>query len=685
MNRLGQEASLYLRQHQTNPVDWYPWGEEAFARARAEDRPILLSVGYSACHWCHVMAHECFENEELAALQNRLFVSIKVDREERPDVDRVYMEALQALTGSGGWPMTMFLFPDGRPFFGGTYFPARDSAGLPGFGRVLEAVAELYRTRRSDADRVAAQLRQALIAQPIPRSAPSPPSGPALAAAASRLVAATDPVHGGLGGAPKFPQTPLLEFLLTRAALAGDQAALNAAQLTLEKMAMGGVHDQLGGGFHRYSVDDHWGVPHFEKMLYDQAQLIACYLHLHLLTGGAEALTTACRTADFILAELRLPDGGFAASLDADTPAGEGATYLWTEAELVEAADDDGSQPGRLFRLEPQSTVEGRYVLQAASWSDPQGTADSVQRLRDRLLRARRLRPQPARDEKLVVAWNAAALAALGELGLVTGESRYRVAAEVGARLLLQAAGGVRGRLPHLVAHGPGRLGAQLDDLAQTALMALQLHELRGDPLWFEWAHHLADQANREMTDPEGVLWSDVAADQDPLLPARPRGLEDGAVRSGNSLMVELCLRLHALTGESAWMERAERALTAIAPLAERAPEAMGGWLHCAQLYRAGMLELAVMVPPSPSGHLELVRAVRGRHRPQLVVAVGRAGEESAQGAPLVRDRASLGGLPTAFLCRGFQCELPTTDPVQLVAQLGPERSAGSPGGSARD
>ncbi len=676
MNRLAAETSLYLRQHQSNPVDWYPWGEEAFARARSEDRPILLSVGYSSCHWCHVMAHECFENERLAALQNRLFVSIKVDREERPDVDRVYMEALQALTGSGGWPMTMFLLPDGQPFFGGTFFPAEDRGGLPGFGRVMESVAEVYRTRRQDATMVAAELSRALGSGPPASLHAGPSSSSALASCASAMVASADPVHGGLGGPPKFPQAPLLEFLLARAALVDDEAALSTVGLTLERMATGGINDQLAGGFHRYSVDERWGVPHFEKMLYDQAQLIACYLHLYLLRRQKEALETARRTADFVLAELRLENGGFAASLDADTPAGEGATYLWTEAELADAAAAEASQLRHLVRLDREAMVDRRFVLQAGrGWGEETSSsapADSLDRLRDRLLQVRRQRPQPARDEKLVVAWNANAVAALSQLGLVTGESRYGEAAEVAARLLLGAAGGPQGRLPHLVEGAGGRYPAHLEDLAHTALAALQLHEVGGQELWFDWALHLARQADQEMGDSSRRLWFDVAEGQDPLLRVRPMGLEDGAVRSGNSLMVEVCLRLHALTGDMAWMERAEAALTALAAAAERVPAAMGGLLQCAQLYRSGMLELAVVVPGQPPQHLELVRSARSRHLPNLAVAVGSWRDGQAGGPPLVRGRGLVGGDPTAFVCRHFTCELPTSDPEVMLAQLCP-------------
>ncbi|MHB1638747.1 MAG: thioredoxin domain-containing protein [Candidatus Dormibacteria bacterium] len=679
MNRLAQETSLYLRQHQSNPVDWYPWGQEAFARAREEDRPILLSVGYSSCHWCHVMAHDCFEDERLASLQNRLFVSIKVDREERPDVDRVYMAALQALTGSGGWPMTLFLLPDGRPFYGGTYFPSQDRHGLPGFGRVLESVAEAYRTRHQEAARVAQDLTRELAAAPEARESREllPLAEPALRTCSNALAARADPVHGGFGGAPKFPQAPLLEFLLTRAALTGDERALAVARQTLEGMAKGGIQDQLEGGFHRYSVDDQWAVPHFEKMLYDQAQLIACYLHLGLVAREPEALHTARRTADFALAELRLADGGFAASLDADTPAGEGATYLWSPSELEAVAGDDQAGLAQLFRLDPKAMVDHRLVLQAArGWGAPAADIPGDPAgglLRQRLLEVRRRRPQPSRDEKVVSAWNAAMVSALSELGVVTGESRYQTAAETTGNLLLRAAGGVEGRLPHLVEGAAGRLPAQLEDLAQTGLAALQLHEASGRTIWFDWALALATQADREMRDPGTGLWFDIADGQDPLLMVRPMGLDDGAVRSGNSLMVELCLRLSALTGDPAWLQRAEAALGILGPAAVGMPAGMGGLMHCAQMHSSGMLELAIVTEDRSVDHLALVGAARLRHRPNLVVAVGRrtGGDGGGRcGPPLAKDRDPLPQGATAFVCHHFTCLLPTCDPAVMTGQL---------------
>ncbi|MHB8325220.1 MAG: thioredoxin domain-containing protein [Candidatus Dormibacteria bacterium] len=680
MNRLAQESSLYLRQHQANPVDWYPWGEEAFARARAEDRPILLSVGYSSCHWCHVMAHECFEDQDLAALQNRLFVSIKVDREERPDVDRIYMEALQAMTGSGGWPMTVFLLPDGRPFYAGTYFPLAESHGLPSFRRVMEAVDEAYRQRRPETELVAAKLTAALGAprsiSPAQREAPD---DRLLGAAAAAVVAALDPLHGGFGGAPKFPQAPLLEFLLARAAVAGDGAAGRAVDLTLARMAEGGIHDQLGGGFHRYSVDRRWAVPHFEKMLYDQAQLISLYLHLHQLHGRPEALATARSTADFVLQGLGLPGGGFAASLDADSEGGEGLPYLWTRAELEEAVS--GEDLHRLLRLDRDARVEGRYVLQAARrWGGGEPTDPArLEEVRRKLLQVRASRPQPSRDEKVVVGWNALAVAALAELGVAASVPRYLEAAVRAGQLLRSVGSDPDGRLKHVIEGGEARFRASLEDLAASGLAGLALHEATGEAEWFDWALQLAEEAEADHSDPATALWFDTAAGHDPLLTARPMGLEDGAQRSGLSLMVELCLRLAALTGEARWEGRAAAALGSLSPATERAPAAFGGLLLTGQLWAVGMSELAILTGTEGQAHLPLLRRARSGLRPELVVGVGRvpAGSwEARSGPPLVLHRPRLEEAPTAYVCRQFSCRLPTREPAEMEAQL----DAGRPG-----
>jgi uncharacterized protein YyaL (SSP411 family) len=669
MNRLAEESSLYLRQHQENPVDWYPWGEDAFAAARAQDKPVLLSVGYSTCHWCHVMAHESFADPEVAELQNRLFVSIKVDREEHPGVDRVYMEALLALTGSGGWPMTVFLLPDGRPYFAGTYFPPQDRGGLPAFRRVLLATAAAYRDRRPDLEATARELALALAPSRVGGTGAAP-SQEDLAAASERILAGWDRSHGGLRGAPKFPQAPLLEFLQARWALRGDQEAGRAVRLTLRRMAEGGIHDQLGGGFHRYSVDDRWGVPHFEKMLYDQAQLIPLYLHHWQMQRDEGALAAAVETAEFMVSGLGLPSGGFAAALDADSAGREGLTYLWTREQLDSAGGDGWSE---FWRLDPGARVDGDFVLQAAlPWGRlPPGAAE----VRSRLLAERAERPQPQRDDKVVVAWNAQAASALAELGLLLSDDRFLTPALRCALLLCESARDSEGGLTHVLYSSSSRLPATLEDRAALGLCGLWMHEVTGDGEWIERSLELAESAERLHRDGEG-LWHETAAGADPLLPARPTAVDDGATRSGISQMVSLCWRLWQLTGEAAWSERAETAVARLTRGATGQPLAFGGLLADIEAMNAGGTQLAIAA--APGEHLELLRRARSHFLPTLVVAVGTGSESDP---PLAAGRPALGGIPTAHVCRDFTCRMPTTRADDLEEQLSAARAAGHVGG----
>ncbi len=662
VNRLGRESSLYLRQHQDNPVDWYPWGPEAFEKARREDLPVLLSVGYSTCHWCHVMAHESFEDHETAALQNRLFVSIKVDREERPDVDRVYMEALQAMTGSGGWPMTVFLLPDGRPYFAGTYFPPQDRHGLPAFRRVLGAAAAAFREHRAELEATAERILSAQRARVVP-AGPTSLGPEMLAGARDSVLAAWDQRWGGLRGAPKFPQAPLLEYLITRAALVADVEAGTAAGLALSGMAEGGIRDQLGGGFHRYSVDDRWAVPHFEKMLYDQAQLISVYLHYGQLTGSPEAVGVARSTADFTLQQLRLPSGGFAAGLDADVGVHEGSTYLWSKRALDGLGGGQASWR-KLFRLDPQARLEGGSVLQAACpWgSDPPDLA--IGALRSRLLEERSHRAQPARDEKVVVCWNALLIAALAQLGLATGEERYLEAAIGAGQLLRDRARDPGGDLAHLLYGDSARLSANLEDRAAMGLAALWLHEVTGAERWLAWAVEVGEMADSRHRG-DGGVWFDTPAGADSQLVSRPTTLEEGATRSGVSLMVQLCWRLHLLTGEAAWQDRAFVALGHMAGAMLRAPSAFGGLLAEAQVLAVGPVQLALIAPQG--SHRGLLSVARSSFRPQLAVACSGGGDGGPQ---LTRGRVMLEGRPTAYVCRDFSCRLPTTRVEDMEEQL---------------
>jgi hypothetical protein len=665
-------------------VDWYPWAEEAFRKAQEEDRPILLSVGYSACHWCHVMAHESFEDPVVAELQNRLFVNIKVDREERPDVDRVYMDALQALTGGGGWPMTVFLLPDGRPFFAGTYFPPEDRPGLLGFRRVMESLASAYRDRHEEVVENAEQLSHALRPAPListPRSGEG--MSRVLDAAEVRLVQSADLEYGGFGGAPKFPQCAALDFLLTREVLNQSGAAGEVVRRTLDAMADGGIRDQLGEGFHRYSVDRRWAVPHFEKMLYDNAQLVRLYLRSWRAHGNPSHLDLARRTADFLIDQMELPRGGFAASLDADTPDGEGAFYAWTPEQLAAALG-----PERLQLVEDlfggagvAQTEHGALVLRGGLGPgaiDRPHNVSGVEVQAERrsivqeLVQVRSRRAAPDRDEKLIVGWNALAISALTELALGADEPRYLAAALRCSEAVLTRASS-DGLLHHLFDGSRARFTATLDDLAGMGLAALALHEATGEAQWFDLALELAQRVEQEYRDPAGPGWFDTPLDHDPNLKTRPRSLEDGAQPSGISLMTELCLRLHALTGSGSWLERATAVLEAMASAVERFPSAFGALLSAMAILHSGQVELALLVPDGERAHWPLLRRARSQLRPQLVVGVGRvnAGRvEAKQGAPLVLLRPLLEGAPTAYVCRDFACGLPVTDGPELDRQL---------------
>jgi hypothetical protein len=676
VNRLADETSPYLRQHRDNPVDWYPWGEQAFERARSEDMPVLLSVGYSACHWCHVMAHESFENPDLAAIQNRLFVSIKVDREERPDVDRIYMDALQALTGSGGWPMTVFLLPDGRAFFAGTYFPPEDRSGLPGFPRVMESLAAAFHNRRDEVVASAENLAQALAPAPLVADLPDAHDmARVLAAAEERLLKSTDATYGGFGGAPKFPQCAALDFLLTREVLARSQQAGAVVERTLLAMAQGGIRDQLGEGFHRYSVDERWAVPHFEKMLYDNAQLIRLYLRGWQAHGSPDHLDIARRTADFLIEQMALPGGGFAASLDADTEQGEGAYYAWTDKDLADVVGSDRLElaldlfggPG------PARTEQGGSVLRGGVDQVIEGDLRPIREaMVEQLARVRAGRPAPGRDDKLIVSWNALAILALSELAVALNNQHYLDEALRAAEAILARASR-EGRVYHLFDGRSARFTATLEDLAGMGLACLALHEATGQVRWFDLAQQMAARVDTEYADPDGPGWFDSPADHDPLLKSRPRSLEDGAQPSGTSQMAELCARLYALTGEDGWRTRVADVLAAMATAMERFPSAFGALLATAAILESSQIELALICPDQNLSHWRLLRRARARFRPELVVGVARLPSTQAvavTGPPLVMARDQLDGLPTAHVCRRFTCRLPVTDDEALQHEL---------------
>jgi uncharacterized protein YyaL (SSP411 family) len=665
-NRLADETSPYLLQHAHNPVDWYAWGEPAFAAARAEEKPIFLSVGYAACHWCHVMERESFEDEATAAQLNRDFVSIKVDREERPEVDQLYMSAVQAMTGGGGWPMSVFLTPEGRPFYGGTYFPPTPRHGLPSFREVLAGVRRAWDEDRLEVEQAGVRLVDALVAQQRPPAAPGSLDQGVLDAAAASLESAFDARTGGWGGAPKFPQPMAVEFLLRRG-LRGDSRSLAVARRALDAMAAGGIHDQLGGGFHRYSTDERWLVPHFEKMLYDNAQLARAYVHAWQLTGDEGYETVARSTLEYVERELRTVVGGFAASQDADTNGVEGATYTWTAGEVRAAlgtgADADAALAA--YGVTEAGNWEGTNVLSRVG----PPAADAI---RGRLLAARSARAQPARDDKLLAAWNGLAIAAFADAArawLAAGvgghaawarQTGERVASAVVERLVDDA-----GRVVRSWRAGRATGVGVLEDHADLADGLLALYEATFDERWFVVARRIVDRALRDFADDAGG-WYDTPADAEHLV-ARPKDVQDNAMPSGNAMLAFVLLRLAAWTGEGEYGEAAERAIGALAGLLARYPTGFAHWLVAADLALHPPIEVALVgVPSAPETARLLAPAIDG-FRPSQVLAVGDPGSTEI---PLLGGRFQLGGRPTAFVCRDFACRQPVTEPEALAALL---------------
>src|SRR6266545_1135646 len=588
MNHLAGETSPYLLQHKDNPVEWYPWGEEALARARGDDRPILLSIGYAACHWCHVMEHESFEDVETAALMNEHFVSVKVDREERPDLDAVYMDAVVALTGHGGWPMTVFLTPAGEPFFGGTYFPPAPRHGLPSFRQVLEAVAAAYRERRAEVARSAQQLVESVRASSALAPSSEPLTDSALSEAARGLTRSFDPEWGGFGGAPKFPPASSLEFLLRR-------GELEPVTKTLDAMAAGGMYDLVGGGFHRYSVDERWLVPHFEKMLYDNALLVPAYLHAWVVTGEERYRQVVEETVEYMLRDLALPEGGFASSQDADTDGVEGLTYTWTEDEGV---------PAELL----QPFEHGRSIIRGEL--DPE--------LRVRLLEVRAERAQPGRDDKAIAAWNGLALAALGEAGRRLGRSDWLDGGRRLGEFLLGLLSTPEGRLYRSWRDGRASIPGYLEDYADVAHGLYELHVATGELRWLEEANRLARLAVDLFADDERGGFFMTARDAEQLV-ARKKDLDDNPVPSGNSMLAYVLLRLARVYGDDELERRAVGVLRLLHRGLTRAPSAFG-WALCAlDLYLSPPRELAIIGSPQD----EVARAALAPFDPNAVVAFG--------------------------------------------------------------
>ena len=677
-NRLAAETSPYLLQHAENPVDWYPWGDEALTKARLEDKPILVSVGYSACHWCHVMEHESFENEEIAATMNDLFVNIKVDREERPDLDSLYMSAVQSMTGHGGWPLNVFLTPDGTPFYGGTYFPPEDRMGMPGFPKVLEAVASAFKERREEVEENAQQIRSLL--QRATKELPKPDdlTPELLAEASEQLAHSFDARNGGFGGAPKFPQPAAIEFLLRHDKRGGQREAI-MVQRTLDRMASGGIYDQIGGGFHRYAVDAIWLVPHFEKMLYDNAQLASVYLAGFQAYGDERYRQVAEETLDFVARELTDPDGGFYATLDADTAGHEGLFYTWTTEELDEAlGEEDTAIAKRWFNVEPAGNFEGRTVLAtprtAADIADRLGVSEaalmeSLVRVKQRLLEVREQRERPGRDEKVITAWNGLMLRAFADGSRILHRDDFRGVAERNAEFVLEHLQR-DGRLLRSWKNSDARIGGFLEDYALFIDGLLALYRATLDVRWLDEAMRLAEVMVAEFADPAGVGFFDTSASHETPV-ARPRDLHDGATPSGNSVAAEVLLRLGALTANEDYSARASELLRTMASTMREHPLAAGRYLSAVDFYLGPVKEVALAGDRDSPDLQALLNALYDEFEPNVIVGyVDQDRGDLTDRLPFLQDRPPRDGRATAYVCEHFACLPPVHDPEGLLRQL---------------
>ena len=682
-NRLINETSPYLLQHANNPVDWYPWGEEALERARSEDKPILLSIGYSACHWCHVMERESFEDETIAGLMNENFVSIKVDREERPDLDQVYMQAVQMLTGSGGWPMTVFLTPEGKPFYGGTYFPPDDRQGMPGFPRLLTSIAEAYSTNRGEVDRVTQQLTtQMSQSNQVPQGT-SILTVDILHQAYSSLATNFDYQNGGFGNAPKFPQPMTPEFLLRYYHHGYNPRALELVELTLEKMAYGGIYDQIGGGFHRYSTDPYWLVPHFEKMLYDNALLARLFLHTYLITGRALYRRVVEETLDYVLREMTDPSGGFYSAQDADSEGVEGKFFVWSPGEInAVMGDTDGEVFAGYYGVTAGGNFEGKNILNIRQnpeeFAETKGlTADQLGDIINRgskaLLEVREQRIHPMRDDKVLASWNGLMLRSFAEAAAALGRPDYLAVAIKNAGFLV---GSMKsdGRLLRTYRDVQAKLLGYLEDYSFVIDGLLALYEATFDLRWLEEAVTLADSMIELFWD-EGIGgFYDTGSDHETLV-VRPRDVFDNAQPCGGSVASDVLLRLAVFTGKSDYSAKAAVPLRSLHQAMSQSPGGTGHWLSALDFYVSPPKEIAVIGPRDDPATQALLDTVFHRFLPNKVVmgiepplspTVGNSGSD----IPLLAGRGMVGGLPSAYVCQNYACQLPVTDPAGLAEQL---------------
>ena len=674
-NRLANETSPYLLQHANNPVDWYPWGSEALDRAKRENKPILLSIGYAACHWCHVMEHESFENDGTAALMNERFVNIKVDREERPDLDGIYMQAVQAMTGHGGWPMTVFLTPDGVPYYGGTYFPPEDRHGMPGFRRILTTLSDAYHAKPDDVARTAASVREMYAASTEATRSAGPLSAELFDRVYRALADRHDEEHGGFEGAPKFPQTMSLDFLLRYWARRGTENALEIVKRSFKAMAEGGIYDQIGGGFARYSVDAKWLVPHFEKMLYDNALLVRLGTHLWQATKDDEVRHAVDGTIAWTALEMDAPDGGFYSSLDADSEGHEGTFYIWSANEFDAILGEDSPAARSYWGVTDDGNFEGKNILSVTAdirlvarrhgLTEAQ-LAEVIERARRRLFDARSKRSRPGVDDKVLASWNALMVRGIAEAGRVFGNDAYRLLAVDTATFLFEVM--VKdGRVFRSYKDGRARIAGYLEDHAAVGLAALSVYELTFDDRWLDRARELGDTCVRWFWDDTTDAFYDTASDHETLI-TRPRDITDNATPSGTSLAVELLVRLSELLHDVEARRRATYVVETLAPSIQRYPMAFGHMLASADMLVNGAVELAIVGDPAADDFNALERAAADVYVPSLVMA---GGEPRSDGkVALLSDRPMRNERATAYVCRSYACEEPATSARLLVDQL---------------
>ncbi len=676
MNRLTNASSPYLRQHADNPVSWHEWGSAPFEEARRRDVPIFLSVGYSACHWCHVMAHESFEDEATAAVLNERFVPVKVDREERPDVDSVYMDAVQAMTGRGGWPMSAFLTPEGVPFFAGTYWPSEERHGMPSFTKVLDAVSQAWNDQRDQVEASATKVAEHLQQMQDVEATGDSPDAAASDRAAGVAVRAWDERTGGFGSAPKFPQAMTIDFLLAHHVRTRDDGSLRAAAHSLEQMSRGGIYDHVGGGFARYAVDETWLVPHFEKMLYDNALLLRAYTHAAQVTGDRRFARIATEVGEYLLRDMRHDRGGFYSATDADSEGVEGKFFVWSDdefREVVAGAGEDPDEWAAFYGVSPAGNFEGASILHeiGARDEDDEDFSQRIERVRTALWKRREERVHPGLDDKVLTSWNGLALGALAEAGAALEEPRFVEAASACAEFLSEEL--VRdGALRHVWKEGHGSGDPVFaEDVAFLAQGLLTLHEATSEVRWLEWARSLAADADAHFADPAtpGSYFSTPEGGQELL--TRPRDLWDNATPSPSSVMADVHLRLAALTGEPSHGDRAEATLSLFAGRASQVPTGYGELLRALERLLQGPEEVAIVGDRNEPEVGAMVDAFFASWRPGSVLAVGDEPDDAARSIPLLSGRTRVDGRPAAYVCRNFACDRPVTDPEDLRSLLG--------------